>query len=174
MRIGICRVCVCVCVVWGRVLQKLWMSPSTGLQPALVERQTAGRVAADGSAHHQFPLPPSDALPSSETETVSNGRGHAVQASRSAGDLQTAASRLVSSGRLGSQGPGMALALGRGAELGVIAMCLCEARARPLAARCRTGNSASVATADGPRQPAPVRGARQIPQDPQLLPTTYK
>lgn len=72
--------------------------------------------------------------------------------------------RLVSS-RLASQGPGMAL--GRGAELGV----LCEARARPLAARCRTGNSASVATADGPRQPAPVRGARQIPQDPQLLPT---
>lgn len=57
------------------------------------------------------------------------------------------------SSRLGSQGPGMALALGRGAELGVIAMCLCEARARPLAARCRTGNSASVATAHGsPRQ----------------------
>jgi hypothetical protein len=53
--------------------------------------------------------------------------------------------------RLASQGPGMALALGRGAELGVL--CLCEARARPPAARCRTGNSASVATAHGsPRQ----------------------
>lgn len=158
-----------MCVVWGRVVQKLWMSPSTGLQSALVERQTAGRVAAAASAHHQFPFPPSDALPSSETETVSNGRGHAVQASRSAGDLQTAASRLVSSGRLGSQGPGMALALGRGAELGVL--CGVPVRSQSQAASRQVPHWQLGQCGHGPRQPAPVRGARQIPQDPQLLPT---
>lgn len=100
--------CVCVCVVWGRVLQKLWMSSrSTGLQ-------RAGQGSASRQRASSIPLPPSDALPSSETETVSNGRGHAVQASRSAGDSRrqprpAASSRVVSSGQPGPRdgvGPG--------------------------------------------------------------------
>lgn len=71
--------------------------------------------------------------------------------------------------RLASQGPGMALALGRGAELGVL--CGVPVRSQSQAASRQVPHWQLGQCGHGPRQPAPVRGARQIPQDPQLLPT---